>query len=81
MEAEGFSLHKLYGPSLKLLFEFSDAVYSWLLSEQPKLEQHLTQCAIPLTTMLASPFMAMFANITTQANSLFVLDRLMLLKT
>ncbi len=33
MEGEGFNLHELYGHSLKLLFEFSDCVYSWLLSE------------------------------------------------
>ena len=81
MEGEGFVLHELYGESLKLLFEFSDCVYSWLLSEQPKLEMHLSKCGIPLTTMLASPFMALFANISSQTVSLSVLDRLILYKT
>lgn len=63
MEADGFGLAGLYDPTLKKLFEFADHVYSWLLMERPKLEECFSEAGLPLTTMLASPFMALFANI------------------
>lgn len=81
MEADGFDLAGLYDPTLKKLFEFADHVYSWLLSESPKLEECFREAGLPLTTMLASPFMALFANITGMKTSLHVLDRLIMGKT
>ena len=46
------------------------------MSEEPQICELLNN--IPLTTMLAGPFMALFANITDLQVSLHVLDRLIL---
>lgn len=79
MESPEYDLQALYSPTLKKLFEFADNVYVWLLQELPQLEDHLMQAGIPLTTMLASPFMALFANLTDVETALHVLDRMVLL--
>ena len=49
------------------------------MSEEPQICELLKN--IPLTTMLAGPFMALFANITDIQVSLHVLDRLVLGRT
>jgi len=81
MDGEGYNLSGLYEQSLRKLFEFTDHIYSWLLCDHPKLQKHMSDNGIPLTAMLASPFMALFANITDLGTSMHVLDRLMLQKT
>ena len=60
----------------------SDTIYSWLLSEpaNAQLEQHFRKSGVPLTTLLAGPFMAIFANIIDLESALHVMDRLILLR-
>ena len=49
-----------------------------MLTEEPELEQLVTNHGVPLTTLLAGPFMALFANILSVDTCLLVLDRLIL---
>jgi len=53
----------LYDKNLKKLFPLTDHIYGWLLQERPKIEKHFTKNDVPLATLLAGPFMALFANI------------------
>jgi hypothetical protein len=54
---------RLYSKDLEYLFPLTDHVYSWLLSELPQVEEHFSNHDIPLATLLAGPFMALFATI------------------
>ena len=59
----------------------SDHVYSWLLAEEPELEQLFTCHEVPITTLFAGPFMAVFANIFDDPDTcLHIVDRLILQK-
>ena len=58
----------------------SDHIYTWMLETEPELEQLISNHGVPLTTLLAGPFMAMFANILSIDTCLHILDRLMLHK-
>ena len=51
-----------------------------MLEEEPELEQLITNHGVPLTTLLAGPFMALFANILNLDTCMLILDRLILLK-
>ena len=73
-------MSSLYGGQLIKLFSLSDHIYTWMLTEEPELEQLITSHGVPLTTLLAGPFMALFANILSLDSSLLVLDRLLLHK-
>ena len=73
-------LSSLYGGQLSKLFSLSDHIYTWMLEEEPELEKLVTDHGVPLTTLLAGPFMAIFANILTIESCLLVLDRLILMK-
>jgi len=77
---ERAQMASLYEGQLVKLYRLSDAVYSWLLQEEPELEEFLSEQGVPLTTLLAGPFMAIFANIVDIDTALHVLDRLVLQK-
>ena len=70
----------MYSGQLIKLFSLSDTIYTWMLTEEPQLEQLITHHGVPLTTLLAGPFMAVFANILSLNTCLLVLDRLILQK-
>ena len=71
-------LGSLYAGQLTKLFEMSDNVYTWMVESEPELEQLISNHGVPLTTLLAGPFMAIFANILSIDTCLQVLDRLIL---
>jgi hypothetical protein len=71
---------RLYAKDLEYLFPLTDHVYSWLLQDLPKVEKHFTKHDIPLATLLAGPFMALFATIIDFDSAMHVLDRFILLK-
>ena len=73
-------LGSLYAGQLTKLFDMSDHIYTWMLETEPELEQLISSHGVPLTTLLAGPFMAIFANILSIDTCLLVLDRLMLYK-
>ena len=74
-------LGAVYDPSLTKLFSLSDHVYSWLLTEEPELEELVSNHGVPLTTLFAGPLLAVFANIFDEpAVCLSILDRLILQK-
>ena len=74
-------LAQLYDGKLTKLFSLSDHIYSWLLSEHPELEELVSNHGVPLTTLFAGPFMAVFANIfETPEMCLKILDRVILQK-
>ena len=56
-------LDQIYGGSLIKLFSLSDHIYSWLLEEEPILEEIISNHGVPLTTLMAGPLMAVFANV------------------
>jgi len=59
----------------------SDHIYSWLLSpENADLEEQFRCQGVPLTTLLAGPFMALFANILDVETCLSILDLVILMK-
>ena len=58
----------------------SDSIYSWMISEQYELNEHFMEQGVPLTTLLAGPFMALFANILDVKTCLKVIDLLILMK-
>ena len=63
------------------MFSLSDDVYTWLLEEEPELEQLVQHHGVPLTTLFAGPLMAVFANIFEDWQTpLHILDRLVLQK-
>lgn len=76
MESDKYRLDGMYQHDLRKLFELTDQIHAWLMSEEPQICELLNY--IPLTTILAGPFMALFANITDLHVSLHVLDRLVL---
>jgi len=78
MEGAKHNFARLYEPKLLLLFELTDTVYAWLLSEEPILENKISSAHIPLATMLASPFMGLFANIAPYDVCLRVMDQFVL---
>ena len=69
---------QMYEGSLIKLFNLSDHIYSWLLEEEPILEEIITNHGVPLTTLLAGPLMALFANVFEESVCMIVLDRLIL---
>lgn len=74
-------LSSLYDGNLTKHFTLSDHVYSWLLAEEPELEQLFSSHEIPITTLFAGPFMAVFANIFDDPDTcLHIVDRLILQK-
>ena len=73
-------LSSMYSGQLIKLFSLSDHIYTWMLTEEPELEQLITNHGVPLTTLLAGPFMAIFANILPLNTCLLILDRLILHK-
>ena len=77
---EHCQLSSMYSGQLIKLFSLSDHIYTWMLTEEPQLEQLITNHGVPLTTLLAGPFMAVFANILSLNTCLLVLDRLILQK-
>lgn len=42
MEGQNHSFARLYEPQLQLLFELTDSIYAWLLTEEPKLEKKIS---------------------------------------
>jgi len=75
------NLAALYDGGLSKLFSLSDHVYSWLLEEEPELEELVSSHGVPLTTLFAGPLMAVFSNIFESPETpLFILDRLVLQK-
>ena len=74
-------LGQLYDGKLTKLFSLSDHIYSWLLTEQADLEELVSNHGVPLTTLFAGPFMAIFSNIfETPEVCLKILDRVILQK-
>ena len=73
-------LGSLYGGKLTKLFDMSDHIYTWMLETEPDLEQLISKHGVPLTTLLAGPFLAIFANILQIETCLKILDRLVLNK-
>lgn len=73
-------LSGLYSHSLQSLLDMSDQVYTWLLTEpkMAEIEKYISDSGIPMSTLLAGPFMAIFANLIDLESSLHVLDRLIL---
>ena len=51
-----------------------------MLETEPELEQLISNHGVPLTTLLAGPFLAIFANILQIDTCLKILDRLILQK-
>lgn len=51
-----------------------------MVEVEPELEQLITNHGVPLTSLLAGPFMATFANILSIDTCLLILDRVILLK-
>jgi hypothetical protein len=81
MLGDEYDMSTMYDSSLHSLYVMSDHIYSWLLTESNQsLEKHFRDEGVPLTTLLAGPFMALFANIVDLETSLHVVDRLILLK-
>lgn len=63
------------------MFSLSDHVYSWLLEEEPELEELVSNHGVPLMTLFAGPLMAVFSNIFESPDTcLHILDRLVLQK-
>ena len=74
-------LARFYDSKLSLLFNLSDHVYSWLLEQEPELEELISEHGVPLTTLFAGPLMACFSNVFESPETpLFILDRLILQK-
>lgn len=79
MSGKKHGLSGLYEPNLRSLYEMSDHVYSWLLLDKNSdLERLITVHKLPLTTLLAGPFMTMFANMLDTDTCLQVMDRVVL---
>jgi len=72
------NLDQIYGGSLIKLFSLSDHIYSWLLEEEPILEEIISNHGVPLTTLMAGPLMALFASIFEDKVCILILDRLIL---
>jgi len=61
---------RLYKKNLEMLFPLADHIYGWLLSEHPHLEEHFKKHRVPLATLLAGPFLSLFANIIYFENAM-----------
>lgn len=74
------NLSGLYSHSLQTLLDMSDQVYAWLMTEpkMAQIEKSISESGLPFNTLLAGPFMAIFANLIDLDSSLHVLDRLIL---
>lgn len=72
-------LGTIYDCTLTKLFSLSDHVYTWLLTEEPELEELVSNHGVPLTTLFAGPLLAVFANIFEEPETcLHIVDRLIL---
>lgn len=72
-------LGTIYDCKLTKLFSLSDHVYTWLLTEEPELEELISSHGVPLTTLFAGPLLAVFANIFEDPETcLNIVDRLIL---